>query len=93
MMEQEFFDGISNDDADKIVFLLTEGENVNEKDEEGWTPLIMAAWYGNFVITYILLKAGADIDSKNSDGDTALVVARKRGNDRVAKLLQDMGAK
>lgn len=43
---------------------------INGKDEEGWTPLHIAARAGNGVAFELLLQIGADISSKTNDGET-----------------------
>lgn len=59
------------------------------------TPLIFAAWRGNFTVVKALLKRGADPDQRAGSGlsiwmsdYTAEKVARKNGHDRIAHLLQ-----
>ena len=77
----------------KIVRLLIEfGAEVNVSDEEGFTPLVIAAGAGYNSIVRELLKAGADANARvhgNSDG-TALHLACAWDRIAVVKTLVEM---
>ena len=46
---------------EEILSKVQEGIDVNTRDENGWTPLMYAAWYNqNPEVVKILLEAGAD---------------------------------
>ena len=51
---------------------------VNAKDDEGATPLIIAAQEGDRNILKTLLENNAQIDEQDLSGSTALMVAVKR---------------
>ncbi|MBN1684267.1 MAG: ankyrin repeat domain-containing protein [Gammaproteobacteria bacterium] len=81
--------------------LLEHGVDINEANNEGDTPLHMAASCNNFlqtVMAQFLLNAGADPDLPNKDGDTALHLAVKARNAdlnvraAMVKVLLDAGA-
>lgn len=52
---------------------IAKGEDVNKKDGDGNTPLIIAAKHGDFGIVLALLKKGADLKVKNKEGYDALL--------------------
>jgi len=60
------------------------------------TPLILAAWHGDFTIVDALLKAGANVNASNHNGMTALEASTwgdtGRGDVRIAKRLLASGA-
>uniref|UniRef100_A0A4X2K3V1 Protein phosphatase 1 regulatory subunit 12C n=1 Tax=Vombatus ursinus TaxID=29139 RepID=A0A4X2K3V1_VOMUR len=56
-------------------FLVEEGASVNQADNEGWTPLHVAASCGYLDIAQYLLSHGANIAAVNSDGDLPLDLA------------------
>ena len=55
--------------------LLTGGANLESRDEEGATPLIRAAEFGNTEVVKLLLDRGANVEAEDNSGDTALIAA------------------
>ena len=68
--------------------LIDRGDNVNEKNVSGWTPLMTAAFAGNVRITTMLLEHGADPALTNTAGQTALDLARQQDHTLVSELLE-----
>lgn len=75
------------------------GENVNEIDKWGWSPLLWAAYYNHYQISEYLLENGADPNLKSVRnqgpipmGSTPLVVASYYGNAKITELLLKHGA-
>jgi hypothetical protein len=59
----------------EIVNLLVEhNANVNQKDDNGRTPLHMAVMFGDEDIIKLLISKGADVNEKNNEGETPLHV-------------------
>ncbi|MFT7807796.1 ankyrin-3-like isoform X4 [Arapaima gigas] len=58
----------------------------------GFTPLHIAAHYGNVNVSTLLLNRGAAVDFTARNGITPLHVASKRGNTNMVNLLLDRGA-
>jgi len=52
---------------------IASGADINKRDSDGNTPLILAAKHGDFAIVKILVIKGATIRAKNKDGDDALL--------------------
>ncbi len=73
-----------------------EGANINEKDSEGYTPLMYAAYYGQTETAKILLKKGADVNATNNEHNVALYYAAFYNDSETVnsmiKLLIDYGA-
>ncbi|XP_078258847.1 ankyrin-2-like isoform X8 [Rhinoraja longicauda] len=65
---------------------------VNRTTESGFTPLHIAAHYGNVNVATLLLNRGAAVDFTARNGITPLHVASKRGNTNMVKLLLDRGS-
>uniref|UniRef100_A0A8C6YES1 Ankyrin 3 n=1 Tax=Naja naja TaxID=35670 RepID=A0A8C6YES1_NAJNA len=61
--------------------------------QSGFTPLHIAAHYGNINVATLLLNRGAAVDFTARNDITPLHVASKRGNTNMVKLLLDRGAK
>lgn len=59
-------------DAAGVAVLLADGAEVNTPNEEGLTPLHLAAMYGNADLVRLLLAAGADARTRDGLGRTPL---------------------
>ncbi|XP_069720454.1 ankyrin-3 isoform X2 [Phaenicophaeus curvirostris] len=89
------------DDTKAAALLLQNDHNadveskmmVNRTTESGFTPLHIAAHYGNINVATLLLNRGAAVDFTARNDITPLHVASKRGNANMVKLLLDRGAK
>ncbi|XP_075837540.1 ankyrin-2 isoform X44 [Microtus pennsylvanicus] len=87
------------DDTKSAALLLQNDHNadvqskmmVNRTTESGFTPLHIAAHYGNVNVATLLLNRGASVDFTARNGITPLHVASKRGNTNMVKLLLDRG--
>ncbi|XP_056905168.1 ankyrin-3-like isoform X39 [Takifugu flavidus] len=89
------------DDTKAAALLLQSDHNanveskmmVNRTTESGFTPLHIAAHYGNINVATLLLNRGASVDFKARNDITPLHVASKRGNSNMVRLLLERGAK
>ena len=66
--------------------------DVNQKDREGFTPLMRAADRGQLNVVRSLLNSGAAVDAKGKGGMTPLMLAARNGHLPVVKLLLESGA-
>jgi len=73
---QDLIDAIKLNDIKKVKIIAKLVSNINEYNENGWNPIIIASYYGNVEIVRELVKAGADIFSKNLNGTTTLMYAK-----------------
>ncbi|XP_061564885.1 ankyrin-3-like isoform X8 [Cololabis saira] len=89
------------DDTKAAALLLQNDHNadveskmmVNRTTESGFTPLHIAAHYGNINVATLLLNRGAAVDFKARNDITPLHVASKRGNSNMVRLLLERGGK
>ncbi|MBZ5611773.1 MAG: ankyrin repeat domain-containing protein [Acidobacteriia bacterium] len=58
-----------------VIGLLDSGADVNARDHDGSTALMMAAGYGYADIVQVLLDRGADPHFESNDGSNALTLA------------------
>ena len=77
-------------DQQKILDAIKKGANVNAKDNDGWTPLILAAYFNkNPEVINLLIDAGAD-DATDKSGKMAIDYARNnprlKGSDALKRL-------
>lgn len=66
-------------DLAAVRTLLDGGADVNERDDSGNTPLMLAACTGEFEICMTLIDANADVHAQNGGGETAMSLAKDRG--------------
>lgn len=84
---------IKSGDISAIQNLIDKNENINEPDEDGFTPLMIAAEGQNPEIVNMLINAGADVNARYKYGETPLMFALGWGkNQDVIKALIDGGA-
>lgn len=74
------------------TLLATSKPDINGRDDNGNTPLIVAAGAGHDDIVATLLAAKADLKAKNDLGKTALDMAIAGGHDECVRVLKAAGA-
>nr|XP_040037969.1 ankyrin-2b isoform X6 [Gasterosteus aculeatus aculeatus] len=91
------------DDTKSAALLLQNDHNADvqskmmvnrttENGKSGFTPLHIAAHYGNVNVATLLLNRGAAVDFTARNGITPVHVASKRGNTNMVALLLDRGS-
>uniref|UniRef100_A0A3B3YNJ2 Ankyrin 2a, neuronal n=1 Tax=Poecilia mexicana TaxID=48701 RepID=A0A3B3YNJ2_9TELE len=86
------------DDTKSAALLLQNDHNADvqskvcHRKQSGFTPLHIAAHYGNVNVSTLLLNRGAAVDFTARNEITPLHVASKRGNTNMVALLLDRGA-
>ena len=63
--------------------------DVNPSNEEGETPLHLAAYHGHLAICEVIIQELENVDPEENDGSTPLHVAAKRGHLEIFKLIFD----
>jgi len=82
----------SNQEALKEA-ISSNPEIVNQPDERGFTPLVLATYLNQKDVTELLLANGADINAQDAMmGNTALMGVCFKGSHELAKLLVEKGA-
>jgi ankyrin repeat protein len=71
------------DEIDIVRLLLSKGEEVNARSEDGHTALSRAAWKGRLDMVDILLQAGAHIEIGNDASTSPLILAANYGHKEV----------
>ena len=83
------FSAAMNGREDTLRLLLRKDkEEINSKNNEGKTALIIAAEYGYTKIVEILLHNGADVALKSKEGKTALDYAKKWKHKEIINILK-----
>jgi ankyrin repeat protein len=90
--EEAFLHEVKTGNRGEVEAFIRAGINVNAKDKDGATPLVLASEKGDIEMTRVLLKNGADPNASDIDGYTALMFASYSGNLEIARLLVGSGA-
>lgn len=85
-------DAILQEDLHAVQQLLRYGDDLNQIDQYGFTPLIEAAIADNIEISRLLLNAGALPNLQDVTGGTALHWAAENNNYELVQLLLSKGA-
>ena len=67
-MSTILIDACENGDVEQVSSLISEGYDVNEPDQEGFTPLIYAAFATQVNVCDLLVQNQADINMQAADG-------------------------
>ena len=81
-------------DVQKLSDLITQGADVNQTEEQGLSPLHVAAGQGNCEVVQLLVDAKANINLATTDGKGIypLFVASEKGHCEVVRLLLSANA-
>jgi len=76
-----------------IALLLDHGANIEEQDEVGQTPLMIACGnVGNYECASMLIKRGANVNAADKQGNTALHHCAKHNHCLIVELLLENNA-
>ena len=70
--------------------LIKEGADVNQQDDQGWTPLNFAAGKGDLALVKLLVDSGADVFKVGRDQRTPYMIALAAGRVSVVKYLREV---
>lgn len=87
-----FMEAINDGNLKLVKHFLERGVDVNGLNENGFTPLMMAASEDQPEIAQLLIDKGAKVNFVNSQGWTALTEAADEGALATAKVLLNAGA-
>ncbi len=91
-LRQQTINAAKSGDMNKLPQLLSMGGDVNTRDEENNTILVLAARNGHSEVVKLLLSRGADPAAGNNRRETALMAACQKGQLDAVKLLLNAGA-
>ena len=92
-LNKKLLDAVRINNISEVEEAMSLGADVNSADDDGWTPLIYAAYRGNTDITILLLKHRTNINAVDKYGNTALMRACWNDYTDIARLLLKHGAK
>jgi uncharacterized protein len=73
--------------CDIATMLIEAHADVNIQDNNGTTPLMLAASLGQTEMAQKLIKAKADLNTQDQNGQTALITAAQEGYSDIVKVL------
>jgi len=79
-------------DVESVRQSVAAREDLEARDERGWTALMFAAFRGHLDVARVLLEAGADVDGRAAEGSTPLMGAALSGHRALVELLLRRGA-
>lgn len=91
----DIFEAAALGDAARVRALLgSNRELLRSYSADGWTPLHLAAFFGNAEAARVLIEAGAPLEAKSRNGlaNTALNAAAAGDRMEVVRLLLERGA-
>ena len=92
--ERSLFSNSFTGDVESIEKLVDNQVNVNVKNENGMTPLMIATQNSHVQLVEVLIQAGADVNTFNSvTGDTSLIYASDSGQSSCMQKLLEYNAK
>ena len=87
------FSASQRGNTEDVERFISEGADVNKKDNNGDSPIHLSALYGRTETVKLLLDRGATIDVKNNNaGNTPIHLASRYGYIETVKLLLDREA-
>ena len=92
-INSKFFEAIRDGDIEEIKLFLKKGVDIEIKNDNGCTPLIIACSEGRFdAVKFLVEVAAADIENVDKNGWTPLLYSCHHGKLEIVKYLVEMGA-
>ena len=88
MSDLQLIDAVKTGQLAKVDEALNAGADIQQQDEQGWTPLNWAAGSGSVEIVGLLLNRGADVFRTGQDQRTPYMIAVAAKHIDVARLLK-----
>lgn len=89
MSEARLIEAVKSGDRASVEELVAGGADLNEQDENGWTPLNWAAGRGDVEVVGLLLDKGAEVFKVGRDQRTPYMIALAAGRQETARLLRE----
>ncbi|XP_060090122.1 kinase D-interacting substrate of 220 kDa isoform X2 [Heteronotia binoei] len=87
LVSQSLVTYVEEENVPALKAFLEKCKDVDERNENGQTPLMLAAEQGNLEIVQELIKKGANCNLEDSDNWTALISAAKEGHTAIVSEL------
>lgn len=87
LLNQLLFNAALTGNESLVIDVVKRNVQLNIRDNQGYTPLIVAVLYGYQNVVEALVLAGADLYIKDNAGRTALDYALQGKNKKITELL------
>lgn len=85
----KFFKSLADGNAKEVIMLLDAGIDLEQRDQRGWTPVMIAAFEGTEEMALLLIHHGANVFAKDKKGYAPIHFAAYRNfTEVVAQLLK-----
>lgn len=91
-INKQLYLSVKNGDVKQTKIHILNGESVNSCDEDGWSIMHIATWYGYLEIIKLLNYYGADVNISCNEGNTPLLLACQKGLLEIVIFLIEKGA-
>jgi hypothetical protein len=91
-IDNKLIESIKNNDVKDVEKLIKEGADLEQRDDEKNTPLILSLENDTNDIVKLLIESGADISKINLRSESPLHIAAKNNDTELINLLIDKGA-
>jgi len=78
-LNQQLLQATQREDKEAVLRLLQEGADINVRDAQGRTPVMIATYQHNTDMVRTLLQAGADVDIRDNNKENPLLHAGAQG--------------
>jgi len=90
MSDLKLIEAVKNGDSKEVERLVKTGDDINQQDEQGWTPLNHAAGQGNLPMVQFLIENGSDLFRVGRDRRLPYDIALAAGRASVVKYLKEV---
>lgn len=88
LQSSDLFEAVENNDIKKVQGILQDTSYpMNEMNDKGETPLLIATHENYIEVAKLLIKAGADINQQDSIQDSAYLYAGAEGKTEILKYM------
>jgi len=90
MSDLKIIDAVKSGNFAEVERLIKAGAEINQQDEQGWTPLNFAAGSGHLSLVKLLVENGADVFKVGRDRRTPYDIALAAGHVSIVEYLREV---
>jgi ankyrin repeat protein len=92
MQPQKLFEAVRSDSVATIEELIRGGFDIETRDEQGRTALLLATQLNNVKAAQVLIDAGANVNAKDNIDDSPFLYAGAEGRLEILRMTLEHGA-